>query len=150
MWWIFPTLSLSTFCKSHFLKHSRHLIKPWKVSFKKNILSHHYPRWIFTTPFSKSTGTPPLTATMWHSMRKFLCTSSCAAARRPRRCSVASNFGTFKVLEPICPLFCLQKKVFSNRNKGHLGSRFRVIKDWSTDICTLYVRLMLAEISSPK
>ena len=27
-------------------------------------------------------------------------------------------------LEPICPLFCLQKKVFSNPNKGHLGSRY--------------------------
>ena len=28
-------------------------------------------------------------------------------------------------LEPIRPLFCLQKKVFSNQNKGHLGSRYR-------------------------
>ena len=27
-------------------------------------------------------------------------------------------------LEPICPLFCLQNKVFSNQNKGHLGSRY--------------------------
>ena len=27
-------------------------------------------------------------------------------------------------LEPICPLFLVQKKVFSNQNNGHLGSRY--------------------------
>lgn len=35
MWWMSPTLSKPTFCKSHFLKHSRHLIKLWKVSFQQ-------------------------------------------------------------------------------------------------------------------
>ena len=29
-------------------------------------------------------------------------------------------------LEPICRLFCLQKKVFSNQNNGHLGSRYPI------------------------
>ena len=36
---------------------------------------------------------------------------------------------------PICPLFCLQKKVFSNQNKGHLGSRYiystKSIQTWN-------------------
>ena len=31
-------------------------------------------------------------------------------------------------LEPICPLFCLQNKVFSNQNTGHLGSRYFVLR----------------------
>ena len=31
--------------------------------------------------------------------------------------------------EPICPLFLVQKKVFSNQNKGHLGSRYVYILD---------------------
>ena len=31
------------------------------------------------------------------------------------------------ILEPICPLFSLQSKVFSNQNKGHLGSRYTYI-----------------------
>lgn len=29
-------------------------------------------------------------------------------------------------LEPISRLFCLQKRVFSNQSKGHLGSRCRL------------------------
>ena len=31
---------------------------------------------------------------------------------------------SFFYLEPICPLFLVQKNVFSNQNKGHLGSRY--------------------------
>ena len=50
-------------------------------------------------------------------------------------------------LEPICPLFLVQKNVFSNQNKGHLGSRriyifFFILpmKSKSTKLCPLVVR----------
>ena len=35
--------------------------------------------------------------------------------------------GRYIYLKPICPLFCLQKKVFSNQNKGRLGSMYLLI-----------------------
>ena len=42
-------------------------------------------------------------------------------------------------LEPICPLFCLQKKVFSNQNKGHLGSRCIYINILWVLLCSTFI-----------